>query len=178
MAYFIYILFFRCSLSFLFQNSTWLCRQNSLCRHVISSQNCCFVANFVDKALVDDSTTTLCKCCFCHAYFYVNNAIFFVHWFWDLFHFMSLQECLSRKLLGRSLSMMSPNDPYFQRIDQSLSVEGNQNDFTGDRTKVWIYNRVKQAWRARKSTLFQIKLLFFYLNKNIHSPVEDDLILL
>ena len=33
-----------------------LTKQN-LCRHVVFSQNCCFVANFVDKALVDDSTS-------------------------------------------------------------------------------------------------------------------------
>ena len=26
------------------------------CQYVIFSQNCCFVANFVDKGLVDDST--------------------------------------------------------------------------------------------------------------------------
>ena len=30
--------------------------KQNLCRHVIFSQNCCFVANFVNKALVDDST--------------------------------------------------------------------------------------------------------------------------
>ena len=29
--------------------------QQNLCRHVVFSQNCCFVAN-VDKALIDDST--------------------------------------------------------------------------------------------------------------------------
>ena len=33
-----------------------LTKQN-LCRYVIFSQNCCFVANFVDKGLVDDSTS-------------------------------------------------------------------------------------------------------------------------
>ena len=44
------------NVSFLFQNST-LCQQNRIfCRHVIFSQNCCFVTNFVDKALIDDST--------------------------------------------------------------------------------------------------------------------------
>ena len=43
--------------SFLFKNST-LCRQNRIfCRYVVFSQNCCFVANFVNKALVNDSTT-------------------------------------------------------------------------------------------------------------------------
>ena len=48
---------FKCIL--LFQNSTLLCRQKqNLCRHVIFSQNCCCVANFVDKMLVDDSTNT------------------------------------------------------------------------------------------------------------------------
>ena len=31
--------------------------KQNLCRQVVFSQNCCFVANFVDKALVDDSTT-------------------------------------------------------------------------------------------------------------------------
>ena len=41
---------------FLIKNSTLLRRQNRIpCWHVIFSQNCCFVANFVDKALVDDS---------------------------------------------------------------------------------------------------------------------------
>ena len=30
--------------------------KQNLCQHVAFSQNCCFVANFVDKALVDDST--------------------------------------------------------------------------------------------------------------------------
>ena len=33
------------------------------CRHVIFSPNCCFVANFVDKALVDDSTSDLSSSC-------------------------------------------------------------------------------------------------------------------
>ena len=32
--------------------------KQNLCQHVIFSQNCCFVANFVNEALVDDSTTT------------------------------------------------------------------------------------------------------------------------
>nr|XP_054766531.1 M-phase inducer phosphatase 2-like [Lytechinus pictus] len=41
----------------------------------------------------------------------------------------------SRSCLNRSLSMLSPNDPYFRRIDQALSVEGSQNNLTGDRTK-------------------------------------------
>ncbi|XP_071493842.1 M-phase inducer phosphatase 1-B-like [Diadema antillarum] len=40
----------------------------------------------------------------------------------------------SRKLF-RSLSMMSPNDPYFQSIDHALSVEGSQTELIGDRTK-------------------------------------------
>ena len=31
--------------------------KQNLCRYVTFSQNCCFVANFVDKGLVDDSTT-------------------------------------------------------------------------------------------------------------------------
>ena len=30
--------------------------KQNLCRHVVFSQYCCFVANFVDKAFVDDST--------------------------------------------------------------------------------------------------------------------------
>ena len=30
--------------------------KQNLCRQVVFSQNCCFVTNFVDKALVDDST--------------------------------------------------------------------------------------------------------------------------
>ena len=30
--------------------------KQNLCRYVIFSQNCCFVANFVDKGLVNDST--------------------------------------------------------------------------------------------------------------------------
>ena len=50
-AYFIDILFLNDS--FLFQNSPLLLQK--LCRHVFS-QNCRFVANLVDKALVDDST--------------------------------------------------------------------------------------------------------------------------
>ena len=31
--------------------------KQNLCRYVIFSQKCCFIANFVDKGLVDDSTT-------------------------------------------------------------------------------------------------------------------------
>ena len=30
--------------------------KQNLCRYVIFSQNCCFVANFVDKGLVNDNT--------------------------------------------------------------------------------------------------------------------------
>ncbi|XP_030841421.1 M-phase inducer phosphatase [Strongylocentrotus purpuratus] len=41
----------------------------------------------------------------------------------------------NRMCLGRSLSMLSPNDPYFRRIDQALSIEGGQHNLTGDRTK-------------------------------------------
>ena len=42
---------------------------------VVFSQNCCFVANSVDKALVDDSTNayTLIMCTHCR----VNKIIFF-----------------------------------------------------------------------------------------------------
>ena len=38
--------------------------KQNLCRYVIFSQNCCFVAKFVDKAkgLVDDSTTNKMFC--------------------------------------------------------------------------------------------------------------------
>ena len=35
--------------------------KQNLCRYVIFSQNCCFVANFVDKGLVDDSTNVFIK---------------------------------------------------------------------------------------------------------------------
>ena len=55
-AYFIFILFL--NVSFHFQNSTLLCWQNRIfVWHVVFSQNCCFVANFVDKVIVDDSTS-------------------------------------------------------------------------------------------------------------------------
>ena len=36
--------------------------KHNLCRHVVFSKNCCFVAKFVDKALVDDSTTSYTEC--------------------------------------------------------------------------------------------------------------------
>ena len=58
---FIYILFFS-NVSFLFQNSTLYRQNRNLCWHIVFSQNCCFVASFVDKALVDDSTTDY-DCC-------------------------------------------------------------------------------------------------------------------
>ena len=32
--------------------------EQNLCWHVVFSQNCGFAANFVDKAFVDDSTTS------------------------------------------------------------------------------------------------------------------------
>ena len=54
-----YLYFVFLNESFLFQNSTLLCRQNNLYRHVVFSQTCCSVANFVNKALVDDSTRFL-----------------------------------------------------------------------------------------------------------------------
>ena len=53
-------IFWFLNVSFLFQNSTLLCRKNSLCRHVVFSQNCCFVANFVDKALVYCNVCSIC----------------------------------------------------------------------------------------------------------------------
>ena len=56
-AYFIYL---KKNVSFLFLNSTLIMLTKlNLGRHVVFSQNCCFVANFVDKALVDDSSITL-----------------------------------------------------------------------------------------------------------------------
>ena len=55
-AYFINILFL--NVSFLYWYIIMSTKEN-LCRHVVFSQNCCFVANFVDKALVDDSTNSV-----------------------------------------------------------------------------------------------------------------------
>ena len=46
-----YLYFVFLNVSFHFQNSTLLCRKKkNLCRHVIFSQKCCFVANFVDDS--------------------------------------------------------------------------------------------------------------------------------
>ena len=55
-AYFIYILFFKCILSFSKEYIIMLTKQN-LCWYVIFSHNSCFVANFVDKRLVNDRTS-------------------------------------------------------------------------------------------------------------------------
>ena len=73
------------NVSFLFQN-----RKLNLCWHVVFSQNCCFVANFVDKTLVDDSTRLAKKISF--IFMLLNNIVhknakspFNLHEFQDYF---------------------------------------------------------------------------------------------
>ena len=66
--------------SFLFQNSILLCQQNNLCRHVIFSQNCCFVANFVAKKRL--STTALGYACYTCKYFRIaTDCSYRLLWF-------------------------------------------------------------------------------------------------
>ena len=57
-----------------------LTKQN-LCRHVVFSQNCWFVANFVDKALVENSTSRTAR------YFNTSSAD-------NLFIFLIIQDFL------------------------------------------------------------------------------------